>query len=78
MRDANAHASFRAGATVYRVLAETEGRQPDDSGTKNVSVYADCGDGADLDEVVGEDAVSAPGSGSIEVGEFAGPIRCAR
>ena len=29
-----------------------------------------CGEGADLDEVVGEDAVSAPGSGSVEAGEF--------
>jgi hypothetical protein len=27
-------------------------------------------EGADLDEVVGEDAVSAPGSGSVEAGEF--------
>jgi hypothetical protein len=29
-----------------------------------------CGEGADLDEVVGEDAVSAPGSGSDDAGEF--------
>jgi hypothetical protein len=29
-----------------------------------------CGEGADLDEVVGEDAVSAPGSGSVDAGEF--------
>jgi len=28
------------------------------------------GEGADLDEVVGEDAVSAPGSGSGDAGEF--------
>ena len=29
-----------------------------------------CGEAADLDEVVGEDAVSAPGSGSVDAGEF--------
>ena len=29
-----------------------------------------CGEGPDLDEVVGEDAVSAPGSGSADAGEF--------
>src|SRR3979490_114392 len=29
-----------------------------------------CGEGADFDEVVGEDAVSAPGSGSVDAGEF--------
>src|SRR3954453_16239689 len=29
-----------------------------------------CSEGADLDEVVGEDAVSAPGSGSVDAGEF--------
>lgn len=28
-----------------------------------------CRDGADLDEVVGEDAVSAPGSGAVDAGE---------
>jgi len=36
-------------------------------------VVVSCGEGADLDEVVGEDAVSAPGSGSIEAGEL-GPV----
>ena len=29
-----------------------------------------CGQGADLDEVVGEDALSAPGSGAVDAGEF--------
>jgi hypothetical protein len=29
-----------------------------------------CREGADLDEVVGEYAVSAPGSGSVDAGEF--------
>ena len=29
-----------------------------------------CCEGADLDEVVCEDAVSAPGSGSVDAGEF--------
>jgi hypothetical protein len=29
-----------------------------------------CGEGADLDEVVGEDTVSAPGSGAVDAGEF--------
>ncbi len=29
-----------------------------------------CCEGADLDEVVGEDAVSAPGSGAVDAGEF--------
>ena len=29
-----------------------------------------CCEGADLDQVVGEDAVSAPGSGSVDAGEF--------
>src|SRR3954451_21056560 len=29
-----------------------------------------CSEGADLDEVMGEDAVSAPGSGTVDAGEF--------
>jgi hypothetical protein len=29
-----------------------------------------CCEGADFDEVAGEDAVSAPGSGAVDVGEF--------
>src|SRR5258708_39792425 len=29
-----------------------------------------CCEGADLDEIVGEDAVSAPGSGAVDAGEF--------
>ncbi len=33
-------------------------------------VLVSCCEGADLDEVVGEDAVSAPGSGSVDAGEF--------
>jgi hypothetical protein len=34
------------------------------------SVSVSCCEGADLDEVVSEDAVSAPGSGSADAGEF--------
>ena len=33
-------------------------------------VWVSCGEGPDLDEVVSEDAVSAPGSGSADAGEF--------
>jgi hypothetical protein len=33
-------------------------------------VWFSCGEGADLDEVVGEDAVSAPDSGAVDAGEF--------
>jgi hypothetical protein len=33
-----------------------------------------CRGGADLDEVVGEDAASTPGSGSVDAGEF-GAVR---
>src|SRR3979490_485061 len=35
-----------------------------------VLVSESCCEGADLDEVVGEDAVSAPGSGAVDAGEF--------
>src|SRR5271165_6273802 len=33
-------------------------------------VWVSCGEGSDLDEVVSEDAVSAPGSGAVDAGEF--------
>src|SRR5258705_5340918 len=33
-------------------------------------VSVSCCEGADFDEIVGEDAVSAPGSGSVDAGEF--------
>ena len=33
-------------------------------------MWVSCGEGPDLDEVVSEDAVSAPGSGSADAGEF--------
>ena len=34
------------------------------------AVWVSCCEGTDLDEVVGEDAVSAPGSGAGDAGEF--------
>src|SRR4051812_128592 len=36
----------------------------------SVAEGVSCGEGADLYEVVGEDAVSAPGSGSVDAGEY--------
>src|SRR5271166_5839383 len=38
--------------------------------TRSSRLSVSCCQGADLDEVVGEDAVSAPGSGSVDAGEF--------
>lgn len=37
---------------------------------RRAAMLVSCGEGTDLDEVVGEDAVSAPGTDAIEAGEF--------